>query len=821
MSIAKTKEHTDSNKCRKAFLFVITVVVILRIGYIFFREEVDREYYTSAQYDLSSATVIPCEDLAQHFVPSQDRLYSLELCFTDLKADKDSTVVLSLHSDDILLYQTNITLNESDNGIWKRIDVNAEVKPDRTYRLSLHAADDEEGLPSVMCLAGSVAPEIRATYANNELLNKNIAVNFGYLRTPTLFDKAVISSLWLFFLAGAFLILYDADQIKAAAVHWSHEITEQIGNVAFICAAEVLTCAVVIQCSDIVFQPLTRILLYLISVVVSLNWKEKQICFSEVFNTAGKKVGFLILCLYAAFALVGQRCFVYPLDQRVRLEAIAVFLCAAVWFVPVIHSLFWGIENLSRKVFARDRYTPRMQTVQLLFILTLILLLPAVYNLIANNPGISDVDTYESFEKYAQNLYGMYNWHPLFYSLILRQIQKVWNSTYAVILVHYFFWIYVVLELLMYLRQKGMRDSILILFAVLFGFNAANVLHLNTIWKDIPYTLAMLWLLLIISKLSIDQEKYRKKWYIYLELFVSLSLIGLLRKNGIVPLLVTAVPLLVVYRRNLKLIAGILASVVFILYIQGPVYTHYQVIEPGKRGMYVGLGQDILGTYYAGGEVSAETSQMIAVMTKYNTAEYDYNPTWAHQSYDLDIEPTEFVSAYLDTFLKNPVLMSRAMLAREDCLWDIFEGEDAEVGNTNYTDTEDGDRRWNEFYEKRVFRSIAPGMSALTAGTVEVQWMNMLMWRCGFLTMLGLMTVAFWVCRHGFRKDLLIVTPLLGQVLSLLLSTGWTDFRYFWPMNVLNLALIPLLLASCRKTEMKDKDWNSSACKPDFQGRKM
>ena len=442
MSKAKMKEHTASNKCRRAFLFVITAVVLLRIGYIFFRGEADREYYTSAQYDLSVADPIPCEELIQEFVPTQDRLYSLELCFSGLKADKDSTVVLSLHSDDTLLYQTNITLNESDDGIWKRVFVNAEVQPERIYSLCLHAADEKE-MPSVMCTAEGAAPEIRATYANNEVLKENIAINYGYLRTPTLFDKAVVSSLWLLFLAGVFLITNYAEPVRNRAMYWSRDITRQIGNVAFICAAEVLTCAVVIHCSGIGFQPLTRILLYLISMLASLSWNEKQNCFSEVFNTAGKKVGYLILCLYAAFALVGQRCFVYPLDQRIRLEAIAVFLCAVVWFVPVIHSMLWGTEKFCRKAFIRDGHAPGIQNVQLLVILVLILLLPAVYNLIANNPGISDVDTYESFEKYAQNPYGMYNWHPLFYSLILRQIQKVWNSTYAVILAHYFFWIYI------------------------------------------------------------------------------------------------------------------------------------------------------------------------------------------------------------------------------------------------------------------------------------------------------------------------------------------------------------------------------------------
>ncbi|MBR2189180.1 MAG: hypothetical protein IJ860_07220 [Eubacterium sp.] len=440
-----------------------------------------------------------------------------------------------------------------------------------------------------------------------------------------------------------------------------------------------------------------------------------------------------------------------------------------------------------------------MPRIRLILILVLILLLPAIYNLIANNPGISDVDTYESFEKYAQNPFGMYNWHPLFYSLVLQQIQKVWNSTYAVILVHYFFWCYVILELLMFLRERGMRDSVLISLALLFGTNAANVLHLNTIWKDIPYALAMVWLLVLVAKLSTEPEKYRKKWYLYLELFTALSLISLLRKNGVVPLIVVAVPLVITLRRNWKMIAGILASVLFILFVQGPLCDHYHVIDPGRRGMYIGLGQDILGTYYAGGDVSDNTSKMIAVMTDFNTAEFDYNPTWAHQSYELDAEPADFVAAYLDTFLKNPKLLIRSVIAREDCLWDLFAGEGAIVKNTNYTGTEDGDRRWNEFYSERAFRSIAPGMSAATAYTADSQLLNMLVWRCGLMTLLGTAAIVFLMIRFGSGRYLLMTTPLIGQVLSLLLSTGWTDFRYFWPMNLLNLALIPLLMAACRE----------------------
>ena len=330
----------------------------------------------------------------------------------------------------------------------------------------------------------------------------------------------------------------------------------------------------------------------------------------------------------------------------------------------------------------------------------------------------------------------------------------------------------------------------MIILALLFGLNAANILHLNTIWKDIPYAFSMLWLLIIIAKLTLDPERYQKRWYIYLELFTALVFIHLLRKNGIVPYIIVGVSLLLIFRRNIKLIAVLLASVLFVSYVKGPVYQHYQVIEPGRRGIYIGLGQDILGAYYAGGEVSEETMEMVTVMTNHNTAEFDYTPTWAHQSYDLDVEPAAFISCYLDTFVKNPVLVIRAVIDRLDCMWDIFRGQDSVIRATNYTGTEDGDRRWNEFYSERVFRSIAPAMSAATAYTVEAQWLDVITWRCGVLSLMSLTALVYLLLKSGSKRFLVMLTPVIGQVMSLLLSTGWTDFRYFWPLNLLNLAWI-------------------------------
>ena len=208
--------------------------------------------------------------------------------------------------------------------------------------------------------------------------------------------------------------------------------------------------------------------------------------------------------------------------------------------------------------------------------------------------------------------------------------------------------------------------------------------------------------------------------------------------------------------------------------------------------MYIGLCQDILGAYYAGGEVAESTLQMINVMTSYNNAEYVYNPTRAYQSYDLDIEPKKFIRNYLDTFIKNPVTMLRAVIDREDAIWDIFKGEDARLGTVNFTETQDGVENWNTFHDKRIYRSLYEYTSIETAYTAKSQWLSAIEWRCGLFTLLGMITLVYLMIQKGFCRYLLIFFPVFGHILSLLLSTGWSDFRYFWPLNLMNMAIILL-----------------------------
>lgn len=774
------------DKWKKVVISILAVILLLRIGYIL-AGDIDREYYVSADIDLTAARAIPCIDVVQTFQSQKDRLNSVELVFDQMKNDRVGAVVLKLMQGEELIYQTNISFSNMNNLEWKKIYVNAPLVQNKEYTICLSASEDCTQIPALLVVTeDQKTPEAVSSSFNGRETGEQAAIKYGYLKFPGRIDRMVSSSLWIFLFAICTVVLVYLEDIREKTKKIC-EASPEIRPDVCMAVLEMLFCLVILNCGGIDFQEPTRIIFYVISLCAAFRIEEKKEYVCREADTVCKKAVISAACIYGAFALVGQRIFIYPLTLKVTGAGLFVFLITIFWFIPVIWSVIYWMNWFSRAAVGNDIVGKR--SVKMIIILTLFLLLPAFYNLIANNPGISSTDTLASMVYNAHDLRGMMDWHPAFYCMVLGMILKIWDSTYAVILVQYLFWLYVMLEFLLYLRKKGLKDSVILFIAFFTGINAANFLHLNTIWKDIPYALSLLWLLVIVFRLSVDAGGYRKKWYIYAELAAALTGTFFYKKNGPVTVVLVTVFLVVILRRNIKIWCTLFVTMFLIFLIRYPLYSYYEVKDMGRYGMYIGLSQDILGAYYSGGQVSEKTLQMINIMTDFNNAEYEYNPTWARQSYSLDVEPVEFIVNYVDTFFKNPVLMLRAVIDREDAVWDIYAGQDTVLGCVNYHSVND-EEDWRKYYPDRTYVSLYERMSAFTAYTAESQWIAAIEWRSGLFTLLGLLAVVFVMIKKNVRACLLVVSPVLGHIVSLLLSTGWSDFRYFWPLNLMNMCLL-------------------------------
>ncbi len=758
-------------KWKKVLFLIICMTIVIRMGYVLLAGDLQRELVYERKTDLEKPEWLPCTDVTFSFVSEHNNLRCLEFLFADLPEDRKGFINVKLFHGDELLYETGVSVSNITEKEWKQIFVNVPMEEGDEYCLRLETSENCSAIPSV-CFD-----------------DRRLAVGFGYMKAPGTADTVVAFSWAVLLLTAIWLLLNNEKAIflgitkgKAFLCHFA---PRQAVNVAL----EVLFCASMMAGSGIDYQPSTRIILYSVSVICGLRSDDTKKHVFYVFSGSVKRTVLYLLYVYTAFAFAGQRLLIYPFDNMLTSAKAFSFFVSCLWATPLVNGILSFFDGIGQYLINK-KGQKGIKSAGFILLLCLLLLLPAVFNLVANNPAISSPDSAFSMIHNAKHLVGMVDWHPAFYCMTLAAIESIWDSPYAVILTQYIFWTYVMIECLLYLRKKGMKDWVLISIAAFCGFNTANILHINTIWKDIPYTLSLLWTLLILAKLSIDGNDYRKKWFIYFELVLALVGVFFYRKNGIVPFIVIVTTTLIIIRSNVRMWMALAASLLLIGIVKGPVYDHFYIEDPGRRGMYIGLSQDILGVYYANGNVSEETMHMINSMTYGNNAEYNYSPTWSHQSHDLDVEPFQFIKCYMNTLIRNPSLMLRAIVDREDALWDVFPGENTELRCVNYTGMAEGQYRWEEYYPQRVFRSISELISKESAYTASNQWIAAVVWRGGVFTLLGILSLTLLLVKKGLNRNVLLLAPPVGHALGLLLSTGWSDFRYFWPMNLMNLYIM-------------------------------
>lgn len=235
-----------------AALTVMAVIVLCRILYIFVYGEVDKEYKTSYAITTSEAAEVPCEDLSQTFKSDGRRLNSLEVMFTGIAEDRTGHITVSITLMDDLIYQTNISLTNINNWEWKKIFVNAEMRKGYRYTVNFDVSDDCVQIPNMLLTGGeNVTPEAENSYNGGEQLDGQIAVMYGYLQNPDIFEKVMVSSVWLLFLYTGYLILISWEKISGwGAAAYKVACGSVRKDVLFV-VAEVMECMVLVNCSGL------------------------------------------------------------------------------------------------------------------------------------------------------------------------------------------------------------------------------------------------------------------------------------------------------------------------------------------------------------------------------------------------------------------------------------------------------------------------------------------------------------------------------------------------------------------------------------------
>lgn len=162
----------------------------------------------------------------------------------------------------------------------------------------------------------------------------------------------------------------------------------------------------------------------------------------------------------------------------------------------------------------------------------------------------------------AHDLSYLSDAHPAFHTLTIWAITRVWDSPAAIALVQIITMSLVIAIGLYRMRVEGVPAWAIWTIVILFCAIPINGAMLVTLWKDIPYAIALLGLTLVFWHIAITGRAWLKYQWSWLWLGSIAALVSLIRHNGLPVALFSLAALAMYYPKRLR---TAIFSLVFLL----------------------------------------------------------------------------------------------------------------------------------------------------------------------------------------------------------------------------------------------------------------
>ncbi len=448
-------------------------------------------------------------------------------------------------------------------------------------------------------------------------------------------------------------------------------------------------------------------------------------------------------------------------------------------------------------------------------IISVVLLISFTITYLMNFPGTYSNDSLDSIN-IALGQASLSNAHPVLYTAFVALFVHIGlafgNIEIGLVL-------YCIVQMILcatvlsytccWLKKMGAPTLAVLAAVVFFTFNPIIARYSFTMWKDIPFSLCFILVVLLLFELVLTPKHFlvSKQRCVTLALFVLLSC--LLRNNALYALLLTVIVLAITFRRIFIAWVPSAVAVVLAFVITGPIYTAAGV-EPSPFRESVGIPiQQIAAVLSEDADINDQEKAMLSNMVDLEAAAQAYTPTSSnpvkyHESFNdewLNTHKGEFLTTWLEIGLKNPKLYLKAWLWETRGYWDIQTQDHIVVGPTGYTD----DGR-NLIYD-------VTGLS-LTGGDASSQYDGLRMstvasplfclaWAVWFV---AVALVLRFISKQ--RRAALPLIPFVGLWATLMIAAPYyCEFRYLY---ALHLALPVIIITMFLKSNTATNDTNET-----------
>lgn len=279
------------------------------------------------------------------------------------------------------------------------------------------------------------------------------------------------------------------------------------------------------------------------------------------------------------------------ISKKIVLFIVLKMLTYGILFTKVIQIIFNFLDKRrERKNAKKDIFKPTLKTFLTVALILFVVWLPYFLNYY---PGITSYDTnYQLMQGYG--VYGYSNHHPVLHTLIITFLVKVGHGITA----NYNFGIALcsILQMIAcsltfsfviyYLAKKNMPWGVKAIAFLFFAFNPIVPQFAIAIWKDVPFTLCMVWFVIGILEMITKEEKFLKNTKYNILYAILIVLVMFFRNNGVYIILLT-LPFVLFWKRTYwrRIIPMFLLPVIFYYGITGPVYRKLNIAKSSPREM--------------------------------------------------------------------------------------------------------------------------------------------------------------------------------------------------------------------------------------------
>ena len=458
---------------------------------------------------------------------------------------------------------------------------------------------------------------------------------------------------------------------------------------------------------------------------------------------------------------------------------LSTFVIAGFFFLAV--SLFLGEVSFSAHGGRFNRKYP-----WLLYALPMI----AVWGifLLTFFPGLMSGDSYDQWSQVVSAHFN--DAHPVFHSLLLWVLTRIWLSPAAVVIFHILALSLTVAWGLEVLQRYGFPNWGAWLVAGIFALSPINGQLVITIWKDIPYSTAMLLFSLMILLVVFTRGKWLEKRGVWLWLGLVSSLITLFRHNGLPITVFTLILLLVIYRHYWK---RVLLS--FSLFLAIYLVVQYPLYNLLKVDRNIGAKQQIFVHHIAahmvnGGPLNPAEQELANLIVPSSEWEYDCCsavPTYTSPGYseERNGKNAEKIRAlFFRLLIKEPLVEINHQVCISSLVWEI----PSRCKSVLFFPYD------HSIFEKTsLLPALIPGFSKVLSALRDNVQVNALVSPAIYL-ILGLYATFFFSLRKRDMRFNLFMVPAGINSLVLMVVNLSANFRYQYGVYLVGLFSIGLLI---------------------------